>query len=271
MSFDVKPLSDIKRILLNETVNLLKYHQLIDADYTHSSDKPDATLFKAISKLDKPRNTQVEFLWKLLDDLDTSTTLGFSKDTLTDNKRARCFTGIALAILDQISKTYTFRDPSASNLYNGLRRAVGLILESEKDTEVKLDNASKLSLVGYAHKYLMPYIYENASLEYVREETPFSSIKKLDLHELFNTVIDLNHNTSLEAHKSAKENTEVRAEQKVQHAKEKAKVEQHSKSIFRMFSGSVPENPSTTTPTTNPSSKKGEKDEVVETKVTSTM
>ncbi|WP_131782313.1 hypothetical protein [Legionella gresilensis] len=268
MSFHVKPLLDIKRILLNETVNLLKYHQLIDADYTHQSDKPDANLFKAINKLDKPRNTQVEFLWKLLDDLDASTTLGFSKDRLDDNKRARCFTGIALAILDQISKTYTLRDPSASNLYNGLRRAVGLMPESEKDTEVKvLDNASKLSLVGYAHKYLMPYIYENASLEYVQEETPFSSIKKLDLHELFNTVVALNHETSLEAHKNARENTDVRTEQKVQQAKEKVKVERHSKGIFRMFSGSAPEHPSTT----NPSSKKDEKDEVVETKVTSTI
>ncbi|MGQ3888758.1 hypothetical protein ACQUW5_06970 [Legionella sp. CNM-1927-20] len=249
MSFHVKPLSEIKRILFDETIHLLKYHKLIDQDYNQKLEKPDADLFKAIKKLDKPRNTQVEFLWKLLDELADLQTLGFSKERLDDNKRAKCFTGIAFAILDQISKTYTLRDPSASNLYNGLRRVVGLMPENEKDTEVNvLDDASKLSMVGYAHKLLMPYIYEDASLNLGREVTPFSSIKDFDLHELFNTVLALNYGTSLEAHANAQKNTEARIDQKAQQAKEKAKVEQHSKGYFgRMFSTTVvPENPPTT-------------------------
>ncbi|WP_419419128.1 hypothetical protein ACNVED_11315 [Legionella sp. D16C41] len=249
MSFHVKPLKDIKRIFLNETIHLLQYHNLISKDYNKKLEKPDEELLAAVRKLSSPRSSQVEFLWKVLEVLDSSPKIGFSDGevVLDNHKRARCFTGVAFAVLDQIYKTYPVRDPRASTLYSGLERAVGLTPESETDEVNELDLASKLTLLSFANKFLSTHIYLDPSLNYVRETTPFSDIKKLDLHEVFNNINALHYATFLEVHANAQKNTLAKIEQRAQQAKEKekaTKVDQHSKGYFgRMFSATAPTTP----------------------------
>ncbi|STX29612.1 Uncharacterised protein [Legionella beliardensis] len=265
MNFQVKPLNDIKRILLSETIKLLQHHGKLPEDYQISlqpGDKifPNEDIFTAIRKLDSPRNAQVEFLWRALDELERISTIGFNNEKLVPHYRERCFTGIAIAVVDQIYNSYRYRSPDKNSVfYEGLQRAVGLLPEAAEKAEKEqntLDLASKATLIGCAFRFLMPYLFEDALLQFIHEYgedevNPFADIPEQYLGELFKTIIDLNQKTYTEVYKSAKQNTLERAGQKALHAKQKEKAEQGpSKGYFgmRIFGNSAPP-----TSTNNPS------------------
>lgn len=135
---------------------------------------------RTVDELEDERRSQVQFLEKVIAQLDELKTVKMEKSEDSQLNKARILTGCMYVIHDEIRESYEKalipRDPNTwSQLYPILQEVMGIQLTN------KLDSLSKRIMLSDAEKFMVGQVCQEGSL--VKElfpDHPFSQVRDFD-------------------------------------------------------------------------------------------